>query len=361
LLQRGDLFLCASDRQRDFWTGWLAAAGRVNPYTHRADPALKSLLRVVPFGVPAEPPQRGAPRFKGVEPGIGGDDFLVLWGGGVWNWFDPLTLIRAAAQLRERLPRLRVVFPALSSPSPASPPMVMAAEAQQLAADLGLTGSFVFFRDQWVPYTERGSMLLEADVGVSLHREGVETRYSFRTRVLDYLWGALPIITTEGDSLADIVRSQGLGAVVPYGGVDEVAEALHWMATHRWRRLRCARRCRAAAMQFRWPLVAGPLLAYCDAPSAAPDRGQPMPALTWPHIDSELAQEPRPEVPNPEPNGLQPPTVPHGDPHSFVVVEPQAGRPSLLDRVGNAYRDGGLRHMAYKGVRALRRSLPLPH
>jgi hypothetical protein len=40
-------------------------------------------------------------------------------------------------------------------------------------------------------------LLREADIGVSLHREDVETRYSFRTRVLDYLWAGLPIITTE--------------------------------------------------------------------------------------------------------------------------------------------------------------------
>jgi len=358
LMQRGDLFLCASDRQRDFWTGWLAAAGRINPYTHRADPALTSLLRVVPFGLPVEPPHRGVPRFKGIEPGIAADDFLVLWGGGVWNWFDPLTLIRAAADLRVRLPKLRVVFPALSSPSPASPPMAMATEARRLATELGLTGSVVFFGDQWVPYSERGSMLLEADVGVSLHREGVETRYSFRTRVLDYLWGALPIITTEGDSLADMVRSEGLGAVVPYGGVEAVADALHWMATHRWRRLRCGRRCRAAATRFQWPSVARPLLAYCEAPHTAPDRGQPMPMLTWPHDDPGPRHALDPDAPTSGANGLQPPTVPRGGPRPTAFVQPRVGKPSVLDRIGNAYRDGGLHQVAYKGAGALRRLLP---
>ena len=37
-LRRGDFFLCASERQRDFWLGQLAALGRVNPATYDATP-----------------------------------------------------------------------------------------------------------------------------------------------------------------------------------------------------------------------------------------------------------------------------------------------------------------------------------
>ena len=60
----GDTFLCASGRQRDMWLGHLAACGRINPVTYDADPTLRSLLRVVPFGVADEPPPAGPPRVK---------------------------------------------------------------------------------------------------------------------------------------------------------------------------------------------------------------------------------------------------------------------------------------------------------
>ncbi|MEO7428985.1 MAG: glycosyltransferase family 1 protein, partial [Acidimicrobiales bacterium] len=50
-LARGDLFLCASERQRLFWLGHLDAAGRINPATYDADPTLARLLAVVPFGI----------------------------------------------------------------------------------------------------------------------------------------------------------------------------------------------------------------------------------------------------------------------------------------------------------------------
>ncbi len=47
-LLRGDYFLCASEKQRDFWLGQLSALGRVNPVTYDADETLRSLISVVP-------------------------------------------------------------------------------------------------------------------------------------------------------------------------------------------------------------------------------------------------------------------------------------------------------------------------
>jgi glycosyltransferase involved in cell wall biosynthesis len=273
MLIAGDVFLCASERQRDFWLGWMDAAGRVNPDTHEHDPGYTSLLRVVPFGLPETAPQAGPARFRGVIPGISEQDLLVLWGGGIWNWFDPLTLIRAAAATRDSLPELRVLFPGPASPSRAVPRMGMEQSARALSDSLGVTGSRVFFGSGWIPYEQRGSAFLEADIGVSLHREDIETRFSFRTRVLDYLWAGLPVIATEGDSMAELVRSEDLGAVVAYGDVDGVVKALTILAGEEQRRTACARRSAAVARRFRWSVVSEPLMEYCDNPTVASDRG----------------------------------------------------------------------------------------
>jgi hypothetical protein len=43
-------------------------------------------------------------------------------------------------------------------------------------------------------------------VGVSTHRDHLETRLSFRTRMLDYIWAGLPIVCTDGDHFASLVR-----------------------------------------------------------------------------------------------------------------------------------------------------------
>jgi glycosyltransferase involved in cell wall biosynthesis len=271
LLRCGDMFLCASDRQKDFWLGWLDAVGRVNVVSHDDDPAYSSLVRLVPFGLPAEPPVAGPKMLRGVVPGIDEDSLIVLWGGGIWNWFDPLTLIRAADQTRDSLPHLRVVFPATGSPSEQVPTMAMSRRARELADELGLTGTRVFFGAGWVPYEKRGSLLAEADIGVSLHHDDVETRFSFRTRILDYLWAGLPILTTRGDSMADVVAANDLGAVCLDGDVDSVAAALQDLADAE-RRRGCRARSAEVARQYLWSETVAPLAEFCANPRQARDR-----------------------------------------------------------------------------------------
>ena len=56
---------------------------------------------------------------KGVLPGIGPSDRLLLWGGGIWNWFDPLTVIRAVGRLAEGRSDVKLLFLGLKHPSSA--------------------------------------------------------------------------------------------------------------------------------------------------------------------------------------------------------------------------------------------------
>src|SRR5580704_2655596 len=81
-LRRGDIFLCASERQRDFWLGALSHAGRVNPANYDDDPTLRRLIDVVPFGLDPEPPTAAGPVLRRHFPAIGADDPIVVWGGG---------------------------------------------------------------------------------------------------------------------------------------------------------------------------------------------------------------------------------------------------------------------------------------
>ena len=47
---------------------------------------------------------------KGAYPGIDKNDRVILWGGGIWEWFDPLTLIRAVHRInQERRQRTELI------------------------------------------------------------------------------------------------------------------------------------------------------------------------------------------------------------------------------------------------------------
>jgi len=270
-LVRGDYFICASDKQRDLWLGFLAALGRVNPRTYSADSTLRRLIDVVPFGLPDDPPRHTRPALRGVVPGIGLDDDIVIWGGGLYDWFDPATLIRAIDKVRVARPTVRLYFLGTRHPKPDIMESGVATEARRLADSLGLSGSHVFFNDDWVAYEDRQNYLLEADIGVSLHLDHLETAYSFRTRMLDYLWTGLPIVATAGDGFAQIISDGGIGIVVPGGDVDGVATALVELLSDPVARQRCKERAVAVAARFRWSAVLEPLVSFCTAPHGAPD------------------------------------------------------------------------------------------
>ncbi len=269
LVQAGDFFLCGNERQRDFWLGVLAANGRVNPSTYAQDSTLRQLLDVVGIGIPARRPQHETPFLRGVHPAVPEDARIVLWGGGIWNWLDPLTLVRAWPQVLTRHPNARLVFMGTRHPNPQVPVHEMAHKTEALAEELGEKGRSIIFLE-WVPYTQREALLVEADVGVTLHPVHVETRYSARTRVLDYLWARLPVVITEGDVTSEWVREYDLGCVVPESGVDAVAQALLDV-------LGQPKEAFAPAFtplleRFTWKRVVQPLAQYCLHGAPAPDR-----------------------------------------------------------------------------------------
>ncbi|MGI9021999.1 MAG: glycosyltransferase [Acidimicrobiales bacterium] len=270
-LARADLLLCASTKQRDFWLGHLAALGRVNPATYDEDPTLDSLIAVAPFGLPDTAPVRTRTAIRGVVPGIGADDKVILWGGGIYNWLDPLTLLHAVDRLRQRQPDVRLYFLGLRHPNPGVPDMRMAVDTQELSDKLGLTGTHVFFNHDWVPYEDRQNYLLDADIGVSTHRLHVETSFSFRTRILDYLWASLPVVATEGDGFAELIAARGAGIAVAAGDVEALEDALSRLVDDDALAAGCRRGAAALAADFTWSTALAPLTAFCRAPRRAPD------------------------------------------------------------------------------------------
>ncbi len=225
-LARGDFFLCASERQKHFYLGQLAALGRINPANYTDDPDLNGLLAIAPFGLDPIPPEHRRNVLKSVVPGIASDDKVLLWSGGLYNWFDPKTLIRAVARLNETKPGVRLFFQGTKHPHPGVPEMAIVGESRQLAKELGVLESSVFFNSSWVDFADRQNYLTEADAGVSTHYSHIETTFSFRTRILDYLWAELPMVVTEGDHFAELIERERLGIVVPAEDVDALSRAL---------------------------------------------------------------------------------------------------------------------------------------
>jgi glycosyltransferase involved in cell wall biosynthesis len=276
----GNAFVCASERQRDFWLGMLGAVGRIDPESAADDPSFRDLIDVVPFGVESTAPTPTTRVLKGVVPGIEDGDKVVLWGGGIWNWLDPITPIRAIHALARKREDVKLFFLGVRHPNPGVQQLAMTTRAVALAEELGLRDRFVFFNFGWVPYAERANYLLEADVGISSHLETLETRFSFRTRVLDYFWAGLPTVATEGDVLSDLVAEQDLGRTVAVGDVEGWTLALEELLDDRAAYARVRANVEQARETFAWPRVVEPLLRLVALPGAVIDPPRRAGAMT---------------------------------------------------------------------------------
>lgn len=147
----------------------------------------------------------------------------------------------------------------------------MSFAARKLAKDLGLTGKHVFFNEKWVDYDDRANYLLDADIGVSCHLDHLETSFSFRTRMLDYLWAGLPMVATRGDVFSDLIETNELGLTVEAGDVDGLAAALARVFDDAEFAKNCKENLAALAPDYRWSQVLRPLVDFCRSPHRAPD------------------------------------------------------------------------------------------
>ena len=270
LARRGDHFMCATMRQRDFWLGLLASAGRLSWEADRSHPNLDDLVSVVPFGLPGERPRAEKPVLKGAWPGIEPQDKVLLWGGGIWNWFDPLTVIRAVGLAAQRRPGLRLFFLGTAHPNPKIPAMMLTRAALDLAREKGLLDKHVFFNQGWVDYDDRAGFLLEADLAVLASGRDLETRLSFRTRLLDSIWSATPMILTEGDHFAGLVRERGLGRVVKVDDPEGMARAILELLDDPREMEGCRQRLALLAQEMTWERAARPLVDFCQRPKPHP-------------------------------------------------------------------------------------------
>lgn len=267
----GDFYLCSSERQRTWWLGQLEAAGRVTPAQYAADPSLRRLVDVTPFGLSAAPPPPAATVARRIWPHLPDGATPLLWGGGLWPWLDPVTAVRALARVRTVRPDAVLLFPGARHPKPdvAAEMDALRRRVQDASDALGLTDTGVFF-GEWLPYADWPALLAEARLALSLHFESLETHLAFRTRVLDYIWAGLPIVATGGDATGDLIVQHGLGRIAPVQDEAAVADAVLALLDAPPPAGAFAR----ARAELTWEKAAEPLVRFCREPWRAPDRGE---------------------------------------------------------------------------------------
>ena len=259
-LLRGDLFLCASEAQRLFYLGALLAVGRLNPVAFANEPHLDTLLRIAPFGVPPasadETSAEGAA--TGRTPALSGALF-----GGIYDWYDPILAIEAVAIARASLSDMTLTF--TMHPNPSLTPQGKLAEAIEHAKVKGY--DFVHF-EPWVPYEQRATFFARFGAALLTFPQSIETDLSMRTRIYDYLWAGLPIVTSAAPGTDEILTRYSAGEIVHAATPQDFAAAL--VRVLRDERIRMREGARRFVDEHQWSRALQPLVDFVRAPRVDP-------------------------------------------------------------------------------------------
>ncbi|MEM7048243.1 MAG: glycosyltransferase [Acidobacteriota bacterium] len=251
-MSQGDFFLCSSEEQKTFYLGFLTTLGRVHPRRLEGDPDLTSLIAPVPFALPESlPPHRPV-----LDDEASGARLLF---GGLYDWYDPWTLLQALEQVEGDW---TLYF--IRNPNAESTPQRLWSEVESFCRRRDWWQRRVRPLD-WVSADRRWDLLRDVDLLVAPHRPSLETRLSLRTRYLEALAAGCPVIATDGGTVGRLLLQYDAGRVVPAEDSKALAvaidETLRGVDAERHRA-----GARELTSRYRSSVALAPLLAFCQRP-----------------------------------------------------------------------------------------------
>ncbi|HET7705040.1 MAG TPA: hypothetical protein VFM36_03065 [Thermoanaerobaculia bacterium] len=250
-LIHGDFFLCASEAQRLFYLGLMLGVGRVNPALFEDDPRLSSLIAIAPFGVQQQ-----------WSAGDSAREGQAILFGGIYDWYDPILAIDAVAIARQSVPGVTLTF--TRHPNPELTPQGKAALAIEHVRANGYE-DFVRF-EPWVPYGERSGFFARFRMALLTFPQSIETDLSMRTRIYDYLWGGMPVVTSSARGTDEILDQYGAGSVIRTADAQAYATEIVRILRDDRRTANMTEGARSFVRDHQWSHVLAPLREFCLHP-----------------------------------------------------------------------------------------------
>jgi glycosyltransferase involved in cell wall biosynthesis len=325
VLGRADCLLSAGRRQRSYFYGWLAQAGRA--------PQAEHFIRYVPVSLGPDLPEH-------TYPGASDPDApRIVSGGGWFPWQNQARAVFAACREAARRDRGTVAIygtphenPTLSREERAIraiyAEVVKLAERSPRIQVRGYVG-----RDRLLAIYGRASVAIEAML-YNLERE-----LAFTTRTIEYLWCGLPVLYNDYGEVAEHIREYDAGWTIDPDDDRPIAAALEEVFEDQAAVRRKGQNAqRLVRDRFTWDRTIEPLLDFLRHPRRA-SPVEPVPAPPLPPPAYLVPRGESVEVP------LVAPSTRIEQP--FVVPAEHLGRVSLTHR----FRDEALPHLSRATLR----------
>lgn len=141
-------------------------------------------------------------------------------GGGLWPWYDYLTLFQALRLTYQHNPCIRVIIHTSNHHT----------EFQKALLDFiagdSVLNQIIFVQRKWLDLPQRLWVLQRCYGLLNCQVTSSETLYSYRTRVADAILHGLPVITTAGDYFADFIEEFSCGNVYKIGDYKSFAQGM---------------------------------------------------------------------------------------------------------------------------------------
>ena len=199
--------LCANEAQKKFYTGVMAQVGRINPITYGDE----DLIQIVPYGIYRE---KAVAKHDPVSKLVKNKKaFKLLWFGGIYPWFDLTNLLEAVKNANKTTP-IELIMVGVKNPFNQHPDFIKRYEEVMDYIKNNNMDEIVHITD-WVKFEDRAEWYLGSDAVVLINNIGMENTLAWRTRLVDYVWADLPIVTNGGDPMSDILEANKAVYILP--------------------------------------------------------------------------------------------------------------------------------------------------
>lgn len=249
IYSKADCLLCAGQRQRSYFYGWLVQSGRVPKDEH--------FIKYIPVSLSPEPFEHQYPE----------DEPLLVSGGGWFPWQNQSTAIFAIC---ERIAREeRGCIEIFGTPHETQ---TLSAEERKIrevyARIKGLSEESS--RINVNGYIGRSDLLeiyRKASVAVEVMEYNLERELAFTTRTIEYLWCGMPVLYNDFGEISEHIRDYDAGWTVNPKSESEINTALDEIFSSpdkvKQKGLNAAR---LVADRFAWDKTIQPLVDYLNNP-----------------------------------------------------------------------------------------------
>lgn len=219
-LEKGDIFSTVSTPQKYMLLGELAAMKRLNQYTLGYEFA---------YSIPASVENIDITHKKTVLRGkkVDDKDFVILWSGGYNTWTDTNFLYNGLVSMMAKYPQLKFVS------TGGAIPLHNEITYQNFIEKINQSpckNQFVLLG--WVPTEDVYDYYFESNIGINIDTLNYDTLTGTRTRLLHMLKTGLPVVTTLGTEISQVVQEHQLGLTSPIGNLNEFRAQLEFAITY---------------------------------------------------------------------------------------------------------------------------------